>query len=160
MAGFMLILTVNRYPFDPGSVILNSITEWNDAQSTSTLSVEKVAISVKWVKPPPGVMAYTSQCTSLLIESDSNAIVQMLKKGVDDLYSVLGRCKFLMDKLSMCDVSHVCREINMMVDILSKSRLGSEFGVQYFQQRPPQVVNAALDDLCDTAKFRNVARTI
>ena len=66
-------------------------------------------------------MTYTFQCTSLLIESDSNVIVQMLKKGVDDLhplYSVLGRCKFLMDKLSMCDVSHVHREINMVANSL------------------------------------------
>ncbi|MGV7864224.1 hypothetical protein PJM46_29620, partial [Mycobacterium kansasii] len=60
-------------------------------------------------------------------------------------FASLGMVLFLrQNKLSVCAGAPVDGEMNVVVDILSKSRLG--WGD--FQQSPPQVVNALIDDLC------------
>ncbi|PRQ38256.1 hypothetical protein RchiOBHm_Chr4g0411801 [Rosa chinensis] len=43
-----------RCPFDPVTVILDTVTEWGRAHTCDTRVTEKVAVTVKWTKPPPG----------------------------------------------------------------------------------------------------------
>lgn len=104
-------------------------------------------------------LAGSLHCNSLFLDFDSEVLVKMMNKGVQELhplYSVLNICKFLKINISICKFSHCYREINMVTDSLSKSNLGSEFEVQYFQQPTTQVVEATFHDLCNSIKFRTV----
>lgn len=44
----------------------------------------------------------------------------------------------------------------MVADSLSKCSIGTEFGVKFFEQPPPQVTSVLLDDLCDVPRSRNI----
>lgn len=84
----------------------------------------------------------------------------MANKSLDDLHplkTMIDCCKVLKNDFSSYVIQHVYRETNMVADSLSKYRLCSVLGVEYFKKPPPWVSKLLLDDLGDCPRFREVA---
>ncbi|PRQ51455.1 putative ribonuclease H-like domain, reverse transcriptase zinc-binding domain-containing protein [Rosa chinensis] len=104
-------------------------------------------------------LASKNRCQHLIVECDSEVLVNLINNGVNDLHplrSVLCSCQFLRGQFLSCDIRHVYREINLVADLLSKDGVGADLGVHFMEQPPPQVINALLDDLCASPRSRTV----
>ena len=85
--------------------------------------------------------------------------MNLIKQGTNDLHplkAVLNNCRSFMEQFHEIEIHHIYRELSMVADSLSKCSLGTEFGINFFEQPPPQVIAVILDDLCSVPKSRNI----
>ncbi|KAK2662858.1 hypothetical protein Ddye_001432 [Dipteronia dyeriana] len=84
----------------------------------------------------------------VIIESDSQAAVDLLSNNSSmnhPLFSIIQACKALINNEWSCNIQHVYRESNRVVDCLAKLGHSLELGFSVFKDPPPQVA-VVLDD--------------
>ncbi|XP_024196512.1 uncharacterized protein LOC112199775 [Rosa chinensis] len=104
-------------------------------------------------------MAYQLNIPKIIVECDSEFIVQLLNNGVDNLHplkTVIDSCLQMKAGFEECTY----REVNMVADVLSKCSLDTDIGTIYKEQHPPQVINVFLDDLSEVPRSRKVCNAL
>lgn len=99
----------------------------------------------------------------LIVESDSEVLMNLIKKSADDMHpleAVLNNCRSFMEQFREIEIHHIYREINMVAESFSKCSLGAEFGINFFEQPPPQVTAVIFDDLCSVSRSKNIVITL
>ncbi|XP_031126953.1 uncharacterized protein LOC116029190 [Ipomoea triloba] len=93
----------------------------------------------------------------LIVETDSNAMIQALSKDADsrpEADTLIADCKFLLSKIQELELAHVFREGNQCADYLANMGQDNHWGTLILNRPPDGVINILSRDAMNVATRR------
>ncbi|KAK2659506.1 hypothetical protein Ddye_006039 [Dipteronia dyeriana] len=89
-------------------------------------------------------MVWRKDFHKVIVETDSMSIVQFIEKDSNPnypMFSLIQTCKRPIATDWNCNVKHVYREANMVADGIAKMGCSMDFGVLFFEEPPPIILD-------------------
>ena len=108
-------------------------------------------------------MAWNFGVKRIIVESDSLASVQLISNDTNynhPLFSLIQRCKHIVEAYWNCIVKHVHREGNRLIDGLAHMGHSMKNDILFFEDPPPEISRIYEDDCIGLAFARQCAAPV